>query len=94
MTLHRRLDALEARLIGRTLPALGPGPLAWPDGTEHGRVYACLAPKQPKPSGMVDFYAKTIWLDRESCTYADACPFSGTCTADGQNPGFATKLDA
>ena len=94
MTLQTRLEALESRLAGRILPAFGPGPLAWPDGSEHGRVYACLAPKQPKLSGWPDFASKTVWLDRESCPYADACKFADTCAADGRHPGLATQKDA
>jgi hypothetical protein len=41
MTLHRRLDALESRLLARVFPDMRPGPIACPDGTEHGVVFAC-----------------------------------------------------
>ena len=88
--LHRRLDALESRLLCRALPPLPPGRFARPDGSEFGAVYACMAPAQPKLSGWPDFASKTRWLDRQTCPYADDCEFSVSCTADGSHPGMAT----
>jgi hypothetical protein len=93
-TLQRRINALETRLLGRTLPPLGPGPIARPDGSEFGAVYACVAPGQPKLSGWPDFASKTRWLDRQICAYAEACSFSKTCIADGRHPSLATQKDA
>jgi hypothetical protein len=94
MSLQARINALETRLLGRTLPPLGPGPIARPDGSEFGAVYACMAPEQPKLSGWPDFASKTRWLDRETCKFAGGCQYAGGCTANGQHPGLATKKDA
>ena len=90
LVVPRRIES-ESRLLAQAFPEMQPGPLATPDGTEFGRVFQCMAPRQPgRPSGMLDFFSKTVWLDRSTCPHADACKFAATCGADGRHPGLAT----
>ena len=90
----RRLNALESRLLASVYPEMQPGPISLADGSEHGKIFACMAPKQPKLSGWPDFASKTRWLSRSTCEFADGCSFSKTCAADGAGVGSATHAIA
>jgi hypothetical protein len=84
MKISERLAALEARLNGRTMPSLGPGPISWANGI----VFACWSNEQPRLNGMADFATMSVWNDRATCKSVDCCEHAATCQANGQHPGY------
>jgi hypothetical protein len=85
VALNRRLAVLETRLAGSAQSMLGPGPLAWPDGT----VFACWSNEQPRLNGMADFATMSVWNNRATCQSVKCCDHAATCQANGQHPGLA-----
>lgn len=86
MSLERRLAALETRRHGGQMPPLGAGPIALVDANGASVTVACYSPEQPRLSGMVAFYSKAVWRDRQACPDAGTCSHAADCIADGTGP--------